>query len=122
MHDLFAESGQPAHSRRHAVHVMHGNSVESFCAGRGKLTGRAKAVFDFVRDHGPVSDRAVMVGLGFVDPNCVRPAITHLVQAGRLAEVGSTNDPATNRHVRLVAVARHREKQDVTEEPFEDVA
>ena len=84
----------------------HAHSVEALRAGldAGVIAGRAAAVAAWLAAHGPATDREVMAGLGFSDPNAVRPRITELVAAGVLVEDGEVLDPVTDRMVRRVAV------------------
>ena len=71
---------------KHAEHRMHVNSLEAYDACRAELDGRAALVLDWIEQHGDATDREVMHGLGFTDPNKVRPRITELVERGMLEE------------------------------------
>lgn len=68
----------------------------------GLYSERQRAILEvFRRRREPLSDRAIMRELGFVDPNKVRPSITTLVELRVLFEVGQTLDTETNKTVRL---------------------
>jgi len=90
----------------HAVHRMHENSLDAYGAEREKLGQRAQAVLTWVRDHGPATDRDIMRGLGFTEPNSVRPRCTELVDAGLLVEISNRRCPVTGKTVRVVDVPR----------------
>lgn len=95
----------------HAHHEMHPNSVAAYRAEESKLSKRAQAIYDYVERAGPRTDREVMAGMGFTDPNSVRPRITELIEANKLMEVGDVMCPVTKRHVRRVDVRRPRWEQ-----------
>ena len=90
----------------HASHRMHANSVDAYLTGIEHFGERARAVFEWVRVHGPSTDRNVMAGLGYTDPNATRPRISELVEAGILIEVGNVRDAVTGKTVRMVDVRR----------------
>lgn len=63
---------------------------------------RKQAVLSVYKESAqPISDREVMVWLGFTDPNQVRPRITELIDAGELFECGRMVDETTGRKVRI---------------------
>lgn len=90
----------------HAVHRMHENSLDAYGVEREKLGPRARAVLAWVRGHGPATDRDIMRGLGFSDPNAVRPRVTELVEYRLLVETGRRVDSITRKTVRVVDVPR----------------
>lgn len=83
---------------------VHANSIEAYHGSAGLISKRARMVLDWVREHGRATDRQVMAGLGFREPNQVRPRITELVAIGALREVGSTCCPTTGKTVRVVGL------------------
>lgn len=87
---------------------VHQHSLAAYRSEVKRITVRAAQVFAWVCRHGRATDREIMRALGYSDPNKVRPRITELVDAGMLAEVGSTRDPETGKTVRLVDVAPGR--------------
>lgn len=95
----------------HASHQMHDNSLAAYRAEGPKLSRRALAVLAWVAEHGPHTDREVMRGMGFTDPNAVRPRITELIDANKLMEVGDVTCPVTRKTVRRVDLRRARWKQ-----------
>lgn len=90
----------------HVAHRMHENSLDAYSVECDKLGRRAQAVLEWVRGHGPATDREIMRGLGFADPNTVRPRVTELVEWGLLAEIGRRVDSLTHKTVRVVDVPR----------------
>lgn len=92
--------------------MIHQNSLCAYHEGRQALSERAGLVLAWVREHGPATDRQIMSGLGFGEPNAVRPRVTELVDIGMLAEVGSVRCSVTGKTVRRVDVPR-REPQGV---------
>lgn len=97
----------------HTSHAMHENSLAAYREEEANLTGRALRVYEWIERNGCVTDREVMRGLGFTDPNAVRPRITELIDAGRLEEVGSRRDGQTGKTVRIVAVKREPEQGEM---------
>ncbi len=70
-----------------------------------QLAKRAAAILAWLAEHGPATDREVMRGLGFVEPNAVRPRISELIDAGLVAECGERLCVTTGQRVRLVRTA-----------------
>jgi hypothetical protein len=98
----------------HAEHRMHENSVAAFREEEPKLSARAAAILEWVRTHGPHTDREIAYGMGFGENlNAVRPRITELMESphARLMEVCSRRCPKTGKTVRVVDVRRARWKQ-----------
>lgn len=89
---------------------MHENSLSAFRAEEAKLSRRAQAVLDWISAHGPRTDRQVMEGMGFREPNAVRPRVTELIKAGKLMEVCSVRCPVTGKTVRKVDLRRPRQE------------
>lgn len=83
---------------------IHANSITAYHAERDRLSARAALVLAWVRSHGPCTDRQVMAGMGFSEPNSVRPRITELVEMGLLREIGSVRCATTGKTVRRVDV------------------
>lgn len=92
----------------HAVHRMHSHSLDAYQAEEAKLSKRAEAVLEWITTHGPHTDREVMRGMGFSEPNAVRPRITELIDAGKLMEVCERRCPVTGKTVRVVDIKRAR--------------
>lgn len=98
----------------HVSHRLHDNSLAAYRAEEAKLSRRAQAVLVWITEHGPHTDREVMRGMGFTDPNAVRPRITELIEAGKLMEVGDLRCPVTGKTVRRVDIRRARwEQQEI---------
>lgn len=88
--------------------AVHENSVEAFHSQEAKLSRRAEAVLAWVTKHGPHTDREVMEGMGFREPNSVRPRITELIDAHKLMEVCNVRCPVTGKTVRKVDIRGQR--------------
>jgi DNA-binding Lrp family transcriptional regulator len=84
--------------------LIHPNSVKAYYEGQKAFTERHHKVLEYLQEHRIATDREIMRGLGFGEPNAVRPRITELVQAGVLRECGTLSDPETLKTVRLVEV------------------
>lgn len=84
--------------------MIHENSLAAYYSEADRLSRRAWLVLAYVKSHGPLTDRQVMHGMGFKEPNCVRPRITELIDAGKLQEIRSIRCPETGKTVRVVAV------------------
>jgi predicted HTH transcriptional regulator len=87
---------------------VHANSIAAYQQEEPKLSKRAEAIYDWIKVHGPHTDREVMKGMGFPDMNNVRPRITELLEAHRLMEVGSVLCSTTNKTVRRVDIRAPR--------------
>lgn len=93
----------------HLAHRMHEHSLDAYRAEEAKLSTRSKAVLDWIAAHGPHTDREVMQGMGFSEPNAVRPRLTELVDAGKLIEVCARRCPVTGKTVRVLDIRRPRQ-------------
>lgn len=70
-----------------------------------QLAARAAAILTWLAAHGPATDREVMRGLGFVEPNAVRPRISELIDARLVVECGERVCATTGQRVRVVRAA-----------------
>jgi predicted HTH transcriptional regulator len=93
----------------HVAHRLHDNSLSAYRAEEAQLSKRAEAVLDWIKVNGPRTDRQVMQGMGFSEPNAVRPRITELIDAGKLMEVAHVRCPITGKTVRVVDLRRPRQ-------------
>ena len=93
----------------HPHHRIHENSRESYLTGLGMISRRAQMVLEWIRENGKATDRQIMIGLGFREPNQVRPRITELIDAKLLREVGSVRCPVTGKTVRVVDLMQTQE-------------
>lgn len=93
----------------HATHRMHDNSIATYREEESKLSARAGAILAWLYVHGPHTDRGVMEGMGFTEPNQVRPRITELIESGKLMEVCTVICPKTRKPVRKVDIRRPRQ-------------
>lgn len=86
--------------------MIHSNSASAFSEERetGRMSKRAAAILRWLNARPrPFTDREVMTGMGFQDPNQVRPRITELIHMGILEEVDSVKCPVTGKTVRRIA-------------------
>lgn len=92
--------------------TLHANSAAAYSDGRiDQFPKRTAAIVRALRAaRGPLTDREVMVALGFQDPNSCRPRITELIDAGVAEEIDSVRCPVTGKTVRRVKLVR-REAQ-----------
>jgi predicted HTH transcriptional regulator len=81
---------------------MHDHSLQSHKKHLADFGERERIIYDLLRAHGPMTDRAVMQRLGYTDPNMVRPRITELKKSDWVVECGEVEDPVTHVKVRLV--------------------
>lgn len=88
----------------HLDHRMHRHSLDAYLSEKMRLSARARTIYVWVLEHGRATDREIMHGLRFSDPNCIRPRVTELVQAGLLKEVARRHDADTGKTVRVVDV------------------
>lgn len=84
--------------------VIHANSARAYHEERKELGKRAMAILAEIRINGGGTDRQIMQRMGFFDPNCVRPRITELIDAGLLQEVANIECKITGKMVRRVEV------------------
>lgn len=92
------------------LQAIHDNSIAAYRSEESKLSRRARAVLEWITTHGPRTDRQVMEGMGFREPNQVRPRITELIDAGKLMEVCNVTCPITGKTVRKVDIRRPRQE------------
>ena len=69
----------PRAKRRQRVHK---HSAEAYHQALPGLNSRSLLILAWLRQHGPATDRQVMRGMGFSEPNAVRPRLTELIDAG----------------------------------------
>ena len=83
--------------------ALHRHSLDAHAATEETMTGRKRAIMEWLRAYGPATDRHVKEALfGGADMNTVRPRITELIAMGLCHEVGSIKDEVTGLHVRIV--------------------
>jgi predicted HTH transcriptional regulator len=87
--------------------AMHDNSLAAYRQYEGRLSTRCERILAWILEHGDATDRQIMRGLGYTDPNKVRPRITELIKVHhKLAELRHEVDPETNTRVRVVGLPR----------------
>lgn len=84
--------------------ALHQHSLDAHAATEETMTGRKRAIMEWLRAYGPATDRHVKEALfgARADMNTVRPRITELIAMGLCHEVGSIKDEVTGLHVRIV--------------------
>lgn len=93
--------------------TLHPHSVDAHAIEKnaGRFNQREMMILAALRRVGSITDRGLMLLLGFTEPNQVRPRITHLIKVGAVIEAGSTICGTTGKRVRLLRHA-HREFQE----------
>lgn len=94
----------------HAQHRMHRHSLDAYLAEKLRLSERARTIYLWVLEHGRATDREIMHGLRFSDPNCIRPRVTELVDQKLLREVARRYDPDTRKTVRVVDIYKSQQE------------
>lgn len=89
---------------KHASHTMRANSREAYHAERKKLNARSATVLQWLKEHGPATERVICESLNYPDMNCVRPRCTELIDYGMVQEVGKTRCHVTSKSVRILAI------------------
>lgn len=82
--------------------MIHEHSKLAYHSELPKLSRRAARILDWIEANPKVTDRDVMLGLGYTDMNSVRPRITEAVEIGSLVEVGERTCLVTGKTVRIV--------------------
>jgi hypothetical protein len=91
---------------------MHINSLNTYQEEMARLSKRAKLILSWmlVKDKERINtihtDREIKEGMNFSEMNMVRPRITEMIKAGILIEYGSTTCQTTGKTVRLVAIPK----------------
>ena len=87
----------------------HINSLEAHEAGREQAGARRLAIVEWVRLHGPATDRQIRDGLfgERADMNMVRPRVSEAIDAGEIEEYGRAIDALTGRRVRRVRTVQN---------------
>ncbi len=83
----------------------HANSLDAYAEIReAGAVARRRVILDWVRRHGPATDREIRDGLfgEHADMNMVRPRVSECLRDSTLVECGRALDPHTGRHVRRV--------------------
>ena len=94
--DLFVARGQGGHA----------NSRLSYRYLGSARSDRTMRILDWLRAHGPATDREIRDGLGLEDMNSVRPRISEAIREGLIREIGARTCGMTGKLVRVVEAAR----------------
>ena len=82
---------------------MHINSLTAYREEGERLSGRKALIYELLSEtNTAMTDREVMLKLGYSDPNAVRPRITELIKRGFLEESGVIICASTKKRVRMV--------------------
>ena len=91
----------------HERHTMAVNSLLAYWSGKEDLFGKRELdVLKAIEKLQRATAREVMLHLGFVDPNAVRPRICELLKDGVIEEVGDRIDSITGKSVAIFALKR----------------
>ena len=103
---------------------MHAHSLEAWRSGRLSIFNhREVEVLRALEKLGAATDREIMVSLGKLDPNYVRPRVTELIKSGLLEESGECRDPHSGKMVRRVRIALEvRRPEPIAAVPMVQVA
>jgi len=82
----------------------HANSRESYHGLGSTKSERMEKVLYVLRARGCMTDREVMLAMGFTDPNAVRPRISEGIRAGLIRERGKRVCEWTGKTVRMVEI------------------
>jgi hypothetical protein len=93
------------------LHIMHINSLNTYQEEMARLSKRAKMILSWLltkhaQDLMPLTDREIKDGMRFTEMNMVRPRITEMIKKGLLIECGSTTCRTTGKTVRLIAIPK----------------
>lgn len=88
---------------------MHINSLQAYYEGKGDLFSKRKQeILSILSKHiNGLTDREIMIVLGYQEGNAVRPRLTELIHDGVVEEIGNKEDPITGKHVRIVRICRN---------------
>jgi hypothetical protein len=98
---------------------MHANSLSAYDASAAVLSRRSREIHALLLVRGPMTDREVMLALGFTDMNAVRPRITELTKDHWAHECGETEDPVTGKTVRKTAAYTEEQRLRILENKLE---
>lgn len=82
--------------------MIHEHSRLAYHAELPRFSRRAQKILDWLELHPRKTDREIMIGMGFTDPNAVRPRVTELIESGSLIEVSEKRCEITGKTVRIV--------------------
>lgn len=95
-------------SRRQRMQV---NSLLAYYDGRRHLFGnREQEVLSALEYAKDLTDREIMVALGYTDMNSVRPRINQLIEEGVISKTGDKDCPVTGKRVRTVSLGKDPRK------------
>jgi len=93
---------------------MHINSLTAYREEGERLSGRKALIYELLSEtNTAMTDREVMLKLGYSDPNAVRPRITELIKRGLIEEFGSKVCVSTRKTVRRVRKINHEPQGDL---------
>jgi predicted DNA-binding transcriptional regulator len=93
---------------------MHINSLTAYREEGERLNGRKALIYELLSEtNTAMTDREVMLKLGYSDPNAVRPRITELIKRGLIEEFGSKVCVSTRKTVRRVRKINHEPQGDL---------
>jgi predicted DNA-binding transcriptional regulator len=94
--------------------MVHINSITAFREERERLRGRKALIYELLSEtNTAMTDREVMLKLGYSDPNAVRPRITELIKRGLIEEFDTKICVSTRKTVRRVRKINHEPQGDL---------
>ena len=93
--------------------MVHINSITAYREERERLSGRQALIYEILSEtNTAMTDREVMLKLGYSDPNAVRPRITELIKRGLIEEFDTKICVSTRKTVRRVRKINHEPQGD----------
>ena len=83
---------------------MHINSLLAFDEERKTLNVRCERILRVIQKYPNLTDRSILIELGWSEMNMVRPRITEMIQRGLVLETGSMKCAITDRKCRTLAI------------------
>ena len=86
--------------------MIHENSLLSYIEEKekGRIGKRQEQVLDYLKSVKSATAREIMEGLGYTDPNKVRPRINELKEYNYIIEIGKIKDKVTNKSVAVFGI------------------
>ena len=85
--------------------MIHDNSLLSYIQEKkGRIGKRQEEVLNYLRSVKSATAREIMIGLGYTEPNQVRPRLNELKEYNYIHEIGSKRDEFTGKTVAIFGI------------------
>jgi len=86
--------------------MVHENSLLAYLEEKekGKIGKRQEEILNYLKSVKSATAREIMIGLGFDDPNKVRPRLNELKEYNYIIEIGSKRDGVTGKTVAIFGI------------------